>query len=266
MKRCIVCGSVQCIPLYAGIIRCSKCGHVFADLLLGHKRLKKIYGKKYFFGNEYSNYLKDKGVLQKNFNLRLEVLKKFLIPSRHKHLLEIGCAYGFFLDLAKQQFETVTGIDITEDGILYAQKQLKLNVVKADFLKHNFSKQKVDVVCLWDTIEHLERPNLFLEKISKLTKKGSLIAITTGDINSLNARLRGKSWRLIHPPTHLHYFSGKTLSRLLAQKGFKVTYNRHCGYFRSFDLASYNLFVLHHKLFWIYNLLHHTGLINSDFF
>ena len=60
---------------------------------------------------------------------------------------------------------------------------------------------------MWDTIEHLKRPDLFVQKAAADLRPGGLIALTTGDIGSLNARLRGARWRMIHPPTHLHYFS-----------------------------------------------------------
>ena len=47
------------------------------------------------------------------------------------------------------------------------------------------------------------------------------LALTTGDIGSVNARLRGHKWRMIHPPTHLHYFSAETMKALLDRHGFR---------------------------------------------
>ncbi len=75
---------------------------------------------------------------------------------------------------------------------------------------------------MWDTIEHLEKPEVYVEKACGLLNTGGYICITTGDAGSLNARMRGRKWRQIHPPTHLHYFSRKTLSLLLQKKGFEV--------------------------------------------
>jgi hypothetical protein len=62
---------------------------------------------------------------------------------------------------------------------------------------------------------------------------GSLVAITTGDIASVNARLKRERWRLIHPPTHLHYFSRHSMQQMLDRLGFDVVYSRHCGFYRS---------------------------------
>ena len=46
-------------------------------------------------------------------------------PDRHHRLLEIGSAYGFFLELVRDRFDAV-GIDITADGTRYAKEALGL--------------------------------------------------------------------------------------------------------------------------------------------
>ena len=262
MNKCVICKGIFTKSMYDGIRKCQKCGHVFFDLNLSDEELHKLYGRNYFFGGEYNNYLKDKKILQKNFKLRMRILQKFLEPARHKYLLEIGCAYGFFLDIAKDQFHTTQGIDIAEDGVSYARTQLKLDAINANFTQHNWGNQKFDVVCMWDTIEHLRDPDIYLEKISNLMVRGSLLALTTGDIESLNARIRKKKWRLMHPPTHIHYFSRRTLAKLLDNHGFDVIYNQYCGFYRSIDLIAYRTLMLNKKRPWLYNILQKSGIAN----
>jgi hypothetical protein len=268
IDKCHVCDCSILKPLYPGIKRCEECGFAFSDLQLTQEELMNLYRKDYFFGEEYSNYIADKIILQKNFYLRLKVLKTFIDPSRHKKFFEIGSAYGFFLDILRQKFNFTKsqGIDISEDGVLYAREQLNLNVICGDFLEHDFGAEKFDVVCLWDTIEHLRDPHLYLEKINKCTETGALLAITTGDIGSLNAHTRKEKWRLIHPPTHLQYFSRKSIERLLNRCGFTVVYHRHCGFYRSLDNAAYNIFVLRKNQSWVYKLLQKSGLTKIDFY
>jgi hypothetical protein len=118
---------------------------------------------------------------------------------------------------------------------------------------------------MWDTIEHLLKPHLYLEKISRHTRPGGLIALTTGDIKSLNARLMKKKWRLIHPPTHVYYFSLDTLRRLLWRYGFEIIYHKHCGLYRSLDLALYQLLVLRSGTEWIYRKLNSLGVGENSF-
>jgi len=266
LSECIVCGAVSARPFLPGLLRCLACSHAWADMQLSPQQLADLYRRDYFFGEEYLDYVADRAIIQKNFRLRLSVLERFLEPTRHRRLLEVGCAYGFFLDLARGRFDTVTGIDITEDGVRHAREKLGLEVVKSDLLAHDFGGRRFDVTCLWDTIEHLPRPDLFVERIASLTDPGALLAVTTGDIGSLNARLGGRRWRLIHPPTHLHYFTRQSLLKLLDRCGFEPVYDRSCGFYRGADFAAYNLLVLRWKQKWLYELLHRTRLTGFDFF
>lgn len=259
---CIICNQSHTAPLYQGIKKCPACSHAFADLSLSDEELFNLYKRNYFFGEEYSNYLADREILEKNFKLRMNVLNRFLDKKRHSHLLEIGCAYGFFLNQVKSQFRSVKGIDVCPEGIEYAQKQFGLNVIQGDFLKRDLGT--FDVVCLWDTIEHLRDPHLYIEKIGLHAEKGALIAITTGDFDSFNARFRKEKWRLIHPPTHLHYFSKRSIEKLLNKNGFELIYNRHCGFYRSLDTIAHAIFVLRKKGKFLYTLLKKCGLTSFD--
>ena len=266
MRECIICNGAQKTAMYAGISKCIRCGHIFFDTRLNNDELDGLYSKAYFCGNEYADYLADQKTLVKNFELRFRTLRNFIHPNRHRYLLEIGCAYGFFLMVVKKYFREVHGIDISEDGTRYARDELKLNVVKGEFLKHDFGSQKFDVVCMWDTIEHLQDPHLYIEKISRHLETGALIAITTGDIGSLNARLRKEKWRLIHPPTHIHYFSKKTLTLMLDTYGFDVVYNRWCGFYRSMDLAVHRTIALNNVWPWLLNFLRKMGITGINFY
>jgi predicted TPR repeat methyltransferase len=265
--RCIICGSTDAAaPLYRGILRCGACGYVSADMRLSDEELFALYNEGFFTGAEFSDYAADENFFRKNFRLRLKELKKFIAPARHRRLLEIGSAYGFFLAEARNTFAHVEGIDITAAGVAYARDHFKLNVVQADFLAHDYGAERFDVVCMWDTIEHLRAPHLYVEKIARLTERGALLAVTTADADSLNARLRKSKWRMIHPPTHLHYFSARTLARLLERHGFEVVYRRYCGFYRSLGNVAYNVLVLRQQKPWLYRPLERTGLTKLGFY
>lgn len=265
--ECIVCGNAgRAAPLYPGIRRCGACGYVFADLRLTDAELFALYNEEFFTGAEFSDYAADERFFRRNFQLRYQELKKFIDPVRHKRLLEIGSAYGFFLDTVRAEFVSVQGIDITGAGIAHAREHFQLDVVQADFLAHDYGAQKFDVVCMWDTIEHLRAPHLYVEKIARHTGPGALLAVTTADVASLNARLRRQQWRMIHPPTHLHYFSAATLARLLDRYGFEVVYDRYCGFYRSLGNVAYNILVLRRQWPWLFKQIERSGLTKLGFY
>lgn len=263
---CAVCGGASASTLYEGILRCAACGHVFADMRLTDEELFRLYNEEFFTGAEFSDYASDERYFRKNFALRFRELQKFIDPARHRRLLEIGSAYGFFLDTVKHHFASAEGIDITDAGTVHARERLGLDVVQADFLAHDYGARKFDVVCMWDTVEHLREPQAYVEKIAAHTDAGALLAMTTGDIASVNARLRGRSWRLIHPPTHLHYFSPGTIARMLDRHGFEVVYNRYCGFWRSFGNVAYNVLVLRQNRPALFRPVERTGLARLGFY
>ena len=89
---------------------------------------------------------------------------------------------------------------------------------------------------------------------------GGLLALTTGDIESFNARIRKEKWRFLKPPEHLHYFSSRALKKMLINYDFEVIYNRYCGTYMSLDNIAYKLLVLNKKGPGLYNLLQKIGL------
>ncbi|MFH0772357.1 MAG: class I SAM-dependent methyltransferase [Candidatus Omnitrophota bacterium] len=235
IKNCIVCGNERHADFMPGLKKCSDCGLVFVSVDLNDKTIRDIYGNNYFFGGVYADYMREKRALQLNFRKRLNDLLQYVETPGQKYLFEIGSAYGFFLEVAKEKFSSVRGIDISEEGCLYAREKLGMDTICDDFLKFDLEADKYDVFCLWDTIEHLRSPHSYLEKISACIKKGGVVSLTTGDIESLSARISGKRWRMIHPPEHLFYFSRDTISRLLEKSGFDVLSVKYRGNYRSLN-------------------------------
>jgi cyclopropane fatty-acyl-phospholipid synthase-like methyltransferase len=265
-NRCIVCESTGAEPHYPGIVRCTDCGYVYANLDLTQAQFEALYSDGYFAGEEYSDYAADKAVHQRNFISRLDTLARFVDPMSHRRLLEVGCAYGFFLELASQRFDESVGIDVTAAGVGHARDTLGLNAVRRDLLDWDFGNAPVDVVCMWDTIEHLQAPDRYLERIASNMTTGGLLALTTGDIDSKVARWRGEKWRLIHPPTHAHYFSQSSLTRLLDRYGFDVVHAEHCGFYRSVGNVAHNLLVLRWRVPAVYALLNRLGISKWMFY
>ena len=218
--HCIVCESKSWSPLYTELERCDNCTFVRARASLAWGSPSEIYEEDYFTGEEYGDYLGDEEILAKNFERRWgQVLEE--AQSEPKRVLEVGCAYGFFLKLLADRDIHGQGIDICEAPVSYAREHLGLQVRCGDFLEADFAAEIYDLICLWDTLEHLAHPDLYLEKCFRLTNPGGWVALTTGDIGSSYASARGARWRMIHPPTHLHYFSAQTVTDLLERLGFE---------------------------------------------
>jgi 2-polyprenyl-3-methyl-5-hydroxy-6-metoxy-1,4-benzoquinol methylase len=247
------------------LLTCAECKFTTANLTLSEEQLRELYTADYFTGNEYRDYVADRAVIEKQFRRRLKRLLRFVPDASAQSLFEIGCAHGFFLEVARSAFRSLAGIDLSEQAVAYARQNLGLEARSADFLRHQFAVAP-DVICLWDTIEHLARPDLYLRKIADSLPRGGVLTLTTGDLDSWLARARGSKWRQIHPPTHLHYFSRKTLSKLLLRNGFEIECTKSEGMYRRVESMAYIVLCLKDNRRQLYSWLRRTRLLDWDLY
>jgi SAM-dependent methyltransferase len=184
------------------------------------RQAQQLYQREYFFGGEYLDYAADRAALERNFRNRLDGLPGVVHPAAR--VVELGCAYGYFLNLIKDRVAWHLGFDPSADGVEFACQTLKVNATTDDFVTHPIEPASIDAVFMWDVIEHLPRPDDVLGKVSEVLVPGGHLVLTTGDVSSWLARVRGGRWRMIHPPTHVYYFSPSTLHRLLDRYGLEI--------------------------------------------
>lgn len=216
-EPCIACGADTWRPLYRGLVRCEGCGFVRAASLPTPAALAALYGAGYFQGEEYGDYLGDREVHRLNFRRRLERITA--VAGRLESMYEIGCAYGLWLETAAERGIRAAGIDISAEAVRHARDILKLDASAGAFEDAAMAPGAFQAFCMWDTLEHLAHPECMVSRIAELLPPGGWFFATTGDIGSPTARRQGERWRMIHPPTHLQYFSRDTVSRFLARHG-----------------------------------------------
>jgi 2-polyprenyl-3-methyl-5-hydroxy-6-metoxy-1,4-benzoquinol methylase len=249
-NSCLVCGNSTFEKIYnETLLKCTSCGFVTANMNISEENLRNIYTENYFKGEEYADYLRDKNVLQRNFSRHLSFIISEIEIDKITNVLEIGSAYGFFAELFTNIVKSADflGLDIAEEAIKYGQQTLKQNLKCEDYLVYPSPQKKYTDVFMWDVIEHLPSPEKVIEKISNEIEQDGRIFITTGDIDTLVPRIQKQNWRMIHPPSHLHYFSKKTISLLLERSGFDVTHVKYPSVSRSVKLIFYSLFILNKK-------------------
>jgi SAM-dependent methyltransferase len=201
------------------IVKCSACG-------LGRARYEEFapndfYSADYFSGGRtdgYADYRGAEAILRREFSHSLKFIRAYQAGGR---LLEIGCAYGFFLKEAAASYE-VAGIEIAEAPARYCREQ-GLHVLTGIAEECNLAALgMMDVIVMLDVIEHLPDPRATLRLCRRHLNPGGIIVLTTGDFGSLYARLTGPHWRLMTPPRHLWYFTIESVRRMAHALGLKV--------------------------------------------
>lgn len=230
IQKCEICNKASWNKFSEKLIKCEGCGLLRMGDDVSGEKIDDIYNNGYFSGNEYADYLGDRHSLEINFKKRVKRIES-LVDLSGVLLIEIGCAYGFFMNLMKGRVGKCIGFDVSREAVEYAKNTFGLEAYSGDFLAYD--NEKADIVCMWDVIEHLPNPDEFINKISDVLKSGGYLCLTTGDSGSLVAKLRGDKWRLIHPPTHIFYFSRQTIEKLLNKHGFEVISIKHPSVYRN---------------------------------
>jgi len=231
--RCAVCGGTSARPFWdPAIVQCRDCSLVRAADRFFAIDPARLYGSEYFTGAEYVDYRGDRRAAATNARRRARILRRLAPAARS--VFEIGCAYGYFLEVAARHW-SASGIEVSDHAVREAQR-LGVRCVLGDYASADAPHPAPDIVCLWDTIEHLADPRGVLAKVAAEIAPGGLVAISTGDIGSWLPRWQRARWRQIHPPTHLWYFSAATLAALLREVGFRVQIVTHPAFYRSLRL------------------------------
>lgn len=246
---CNLCGSNSTKPLMKidgfKVVKCRNCGLTYINPRLKLKSLHKIYNKSYYrnpaFNGAKSNlcgymkYLQEKDVIVATFKKRLEQIENYLKSGK---LLDVGCAYGFFLELANKNGWQAQGLEISEAAYRYAKNSLKLPVLNKTLEDAKFKSESFDAVTLFDVIEHLPDPKATVKEVRRILKPNGLIVITTPDIGSLAAKILGSNWEEVkRAREHIYFFSKSTLKMLLELDNFEVLRTESAGRYFSVESA-----------------------------
>lgn len=226
--NCPICGSKKikffCEKNRYNIYNCQDCevGFVWPE----PSSLADIYQAPYFKGDlddgginkfGYTDYEEDKKAMRETFVI---YLNKILKLTTGKKIFDVGAATGYFLDLAKRAGWQTSGIEISEYAVKIASA--KGHQIFLGDLEDLESKERYDVITMWDVLEHLADPKKYLKSVHDVLHQEGILAINTINRSSWWARLWGRNWQAIMPPEHLFYYSVESLKILLEQGGFRI--------------------------------------------
>ncbi len=113
----------------------------------------------------------------------------------------------------------MTGVEPSEFAARYARDQLGLDVRTGDLFA--VGGGEFDAVVMGDVIEHLPDPGKALEHVASLLAPDGVLALALPDAGSRLARMLGRRWWSVIP-THVQYFTRRSLRSLLEDRGFTV--------------------------------------------
>jgi 2-polyprenyl-3-methyl-5-hydroxy-6-metoxy-1,4-benzoquinol methylase len=167
-----------------------------------------------------------------NARWRLELIRKLRPAGK---LLEVGCARGDFLSVAREAFDA-RGVEPNPN---LAESAGRIAPVHRDVIERT-PWSGFDVISSFHVIEHVDSPRSFIQAAAERLKPGGLLVIETPNIDSFPFRILKARWRQFIPE-HYYFFSPSTLTKLLTGHGLKVDRIVSIGKHASLDLITNRL-------------------------
>ena len=169
--------------------------------------------------------------------LRVSNFKKLLtriksLRSNEGRLLDVGCAHGWFLETARNDFE-VFGLE-PDKNVFDATSRRGLPIRMGYFPDVLDENERFDIVVFNDVIEHIPDIKQVLASCHQRLNKDGLLVLNLPSSNGIFYVLSKifcrygfpsffeRLWQKDLPSPHLHYFNLPNLIRLLQKNGFDV--------------------------------------------
>lgn len=226
---CPVCSAVPRrtlrLPNGEDLLRCPRCGLGWWPWPAFDP--EAFYDRDYFQSERsakgYRDYASMEAGVRRTARARLKRIAR-LAPIPHgaaRRLFEIGCGTGLFLDEARRAGWEAEGLEVSAFAADVARSRgLPVTCAPAEYVA--IEPGTYDCVALWDVVEHLRDPGRTLVAAAGGLRAGGVLALSTGDLSSLCARLSGRHWHLYNLPEHLYFFTPLALRRMLEQAGCRV--------------------------------------------
>ena len=147
------------------------------------------------------------------------VLDKFYKKPASNKILEIGCGTGGNLSLLSK-YGALTGIELYDEAIEIASKRNICPIYKGSLPDNLQLKDKFDLICMLDVLEHIEDDSRALNNLALLIDSNGMLLITVPAYMFL--------WSA-HDEIHHHQrrYTLKKLEDIIVKSGLKIKYSAY---------------------------------------
>jgi 2-polyprenyl-3-methyl-5-hydroxy-6-metoxy-1,4-benzoquinol methylase len=226
--RCICCLSekIESRPLdKREYLQCRRCGFVFKPSQKTQQPRRQIRNH-YQFQDPHRRVADSKRLF---FDFALNHLSRY--GQEDKNLLDVGCGYGYFLEMAARRGWMVKGVEITRDAARRSRELLgEKNIFHGLLKEANFPADYFDAVTLWDVLVFVDDPYEDLAECFRIMKPRAAIGLRVRNVffQKMVYRMYAPIKQLARLPAtktpyvfHPYCFSAGALEHVLRRAGFE---------------------------------------------
>jgi 2-polyprenyl-3-methyl-5-hydroxy-6-metoxy-1,4-benzoquinol methylase len=201
-------------PLQDRLVRCRRCTLHYVSPRLRPELILQGYQ-----GATDEGFASQAAQRERTFGRCLDRIQKDA-PPPGRRVLDVGAACGSFLAEAQRRGLEPSGCEPSEWMCRFAREHYGLEIEPATLDDLQRPPGSVDLLTMWDVLEHTTDPTAVLKRAHGLLAPGGVLALTVPDYGSWAARIMGRRWVFLLT-VHLYYFTRATLHDLLQRCGFE---------------------------------------------
>lgn len=195
------------------MVRCHTCGLIRSDPIVPADHLARLYASSHFDESEVPN-------LRQTYGRVLAELDRH--GAGKDALLEIGSGTGFFLEEARAHgYRRTVGVEPSLEAAAEADRRPGVETVRDVMRPGLFPAGSFDVVCLFQTLDHLPDPASVLDECRRVLRPGGLVLAFNHDTSALSARVLRERSPIIDVE-HTYLYEPRTMRRLFEARGYEV--------------------------------------------
>jgi 2-polyprenyl-3-methyl-5-hydroxy-6-metoxy-1,4-benzoquinol methylase len=147
-----------------------------------------------------------------------ERVERIIPPGR---VLDIGCAIGTELVVARERGWEGTGIELSRSSVEIANRD-NLHVFQRSLEDCSLAENSYDLITANHVLEHVAYTEPFFHNLNRILCKKGLLFISVPNVNAWWRFLLGERYSWTFHDDHFIHFSRGTLSLMLKKHGFKI--------------------------------------------
>lgn len=226
----------------ASYLRCDVCGLARLDPFPTREDLAGVFDDGYFLAGGarggYDAYDADSLTHRVNARHRLDRLDRLRgsgQPCDCPVIVDVGCASGYTLDVARERGWRAVGVEVSPAVAQRARARGHRVVANLDDLLVGADDPaagssggeslagRVEAICFFQVLEHLPDPCGALAAARRLLRPGGVVVCETWDGDSRVARICGERWQQLSPPSVLWVLDRPSARALTARAGLHLT-------------------------------------------
>jgi SAM-dependent methyltransferase len=200
--------------LHYRLVKCDHDGMIRSNPIADTPALSSLYQRSQF------TYDGEVGNLTRTYISALQPALRQI--DRRSPILEIGCGNGFILEeLSRMGFQNVRGVEPSDQAVAKANAKIRRRIVHSMFSKDRFRGEKFDLIYLFQTLDHVPNPDIFLRDCLGLLNPGGFLLSFHHNVESWSAKVLGEK-SPIFDIEHTQLFSMVTSRKIFEKVGLRV--------------------------------------------